>query len=152
MIPAYDGGCDRHQQDGSGGQVFGAFDGFAVFGDTKSASASSAELTASAASTAPITITTAIHSICEISSRKPAAITQTAAKQCIQALCSFVTSKRMPLKAYRKLRSRLRKVKPSFFIFQSVEATKIGKLIKTRSSEPVRSVSTAGTRRSPSPG
>ena len=36
-------------------------------GDTKSAIASSAELTASAASTAPITITTAIHSVCEIS-------------------------------------------------------------------------------------
>lgn len=68
-------------------------------GDTKSASASTAELTASAANTAPITITTAIHSIFEISSRKPANTTHTAAKQCIQALCSFVISKRIPLKA-----------------------------------------------------
>lgn len=68
-------------------------------GDTKSASASTAELTASAANTAPITITQAIHSIFDISSRNPALTTQTAAKQCIQALCSFVISKHIPLKA-----------------------------------------------------
>lgn len=74
------------------------------------------ELIASADNTAPITITTAIHSVWDKPKKKPAITTQIAAKQCIHALCSFCINKRMPLKAYRKLASRLRKVKPLFFI------------------------------------
>ena len=66
-------------------------------GETKSANDSMDELIASA-------------------KKKPAITTQIAAKQCIHALCSFCINKRMPLKAYRKLASRLRKVKPLFFI------------------------------------
>ena len=72
--------------------------------------------TKSANDSAPITITTAIHSVWDKPKKKPAITTQIAAKQCIHALCSFCINKRMPLKAYRKLASRLRKVKPLFFI------------------------------------
>lgn len=85
-------------------------------GETKSANDSMDELIASADNTAPITITTAIHSVWDKPKKKPAITTQIAAKQCIHALCSFCINKRMPLKAYRKLASRLRKVKPLFFI------------------------------------
>ena len=85
-------------------------------GETKSANDSMDELIASADNTAPITITTAIHSVWDKPKEKPAIITQIVAKQCIHALCSFCINKRMPLKAYRKLASRLRKVKPLFFI------------------------------------
>ena len=83
-------------------------------GETKSANDSMDELIASADNTAPITITTAIHSVWDKPKKKPAITTQIAAKQCIHALCSFCINKRMPLKAYRKLASRLRKVKPLF--------------------------------------
>ena len=85
-------------------------------GETKSANDSMDELIASADNTAPITITTAIHSVWDKPKKKPAITTQIAAKQCIHALCSFCINKRMPLKAYRKLASRLLKVKPLFFI------------------------------------
>ena len=69
-------------------------------GETKSANDSMDELIASADNTAPITITTAIHSVCGINRRKkPAITTQIAAKQCIHALCSFCINKRMPLKS-----------------------------------------------------
>ena len=83
-------------------------------GETKSANDSMDELIASADNTAPITITTAIHSVWDKPKKKPAITTQIAAKQCIHALCSFCINKRMPLKAYRKLASR--KGKPLFFI------------------------------------
>ena len=76
-------------------------------GETKSANDSMDELIASADNTAPITITTAIHSVWDKPKKKPAITTQIAAKQCIHALCSFCINKRMPLKAYRKLASRL---------------------------------------------
>ena len=72
-------------------------------GETKSANDSMDELIASADNTAPITITTAIHSVWDKPKKKPAITTQIAAKQCIHALCSFCINKRMPLKAYRKL-------------------------------------------------
>ena len=68
-------------------------------GETKSARASMDELTASAANTAPITIVTAIHSMRESPNTTPAISTQTAAKQWIQALCSFVINSLIPLKA-----------------------------------------------------
>ena len=70
-------------------------------GETKSANDSMDEL---------------IDSVWDKPKKKPAITTQIAAKQCIHALCSFCINKRMPLKAYRKLASRLRKVKPLFFI------------------------------------
>lgn len=89
-------------------------------GETKSAKASIEEFTASAAKTAPITITTATHSIRDKPSRAPAISTQTAAKQCIQALCSFVINSLIPLKANRKLLILFRSVKPSFFICDPV--------------------------------
>ena len=72
-------------------------------GETKSARASMDELTASAANTAPITIVTAIHSMRESPNTTPAISTQTAAKQWIQALCSFVINSLIPLKANLKL-------------------------------------------------
>ena len=86
-------------------------------GETKSARASMDELTASAANTAPITIVTAIHSMRESPNTTPAISTQTAAKQWIQALCSFVINSLIPLKANLKLLALFRNVKPSFFIF-----------------------------------
>ena len=58
-------------------------------GETKSANDSMDELIASADNTAPITITTAIHSVWDKPKKKPAITTQIAAKQCIHALCSF---------------------------------------------------------------
>lgn len=85
-------------------------------GETRSASASIAELIASAANTAPITIETAIHSMGDNPRNIPATITQIAAKQCIQALCSFCINSRIPFNAYRKLANRLWNVKPLFFI------------------------------------
>ena len=78
-------------------------------GETKSANDSMEELTASADNTAPITIVIAIHSVLDKPKKEPAIITQIAVKQCIHALCSFCINKRIPLKAYRKLASRLRK-------------------------------------------
>lgn len=60
-------------------------------GETKSANDSMDELIASADNTAPITITTAIHSVWDKPKKKPAITTQIAAKQCIHALCSFVS-------------------------------------------------------------
>ena len=84
-------------------------------GETKSARASMDELTASAANTAPITIVTAIHSMRESPNTTPAISTQTAAKQWIQALCSFVINSLIPLKANLKLLALFRNVKPSFF-------------------------------------
>ena len=62
-------------------------------GETKSANDSMDELIASADNTAPITITTAIHSVWDKPKKKPAITTQIAAKQCIHALCSNNTSK-----------------------------------------------------------
>ena len=52
-------------------------------GETKSANDSMDELIASADNTAPITITTAIHSVWDKPKEKPAIITQIVAKQCI---------------------------------------------------------------------
>lgn len=86
------------------------------WGETRSASASIAELIASAAKTAPITIQTAIHSKGDNPKNRPADTTQIAAKQWIQALCSCCIKMRIPFNAYRKLANRLRRVKPLFFI------------------------------------
>ena len=66
-------------------------------GETKSANDSMDELIASADNTAPITITTAIHSVWDKPKKKPAITTQIAAKQCIHALCSFCINKVKPL-------------------------------------------------------
>lgn len=101
-------------------------------GETKSARASMDELTASAANTAPITIVTAIHSMRESPNTIPAISTQTAAKQWIQALCSFVINSLIPLKANLKLLALFRNVKPSFFIFIA-SLIEEGKYTKTRS-------------------
>ena len=85
-------------------------------GETRSAIASMDEFTASAASTVPMANTTAIHSVFDMSNANPAIMTQAAAKQCIHALCSFVMSSIIPLKANLKLLSLFLSVNPSFFI------------------------------------
>ena len=74
------------------------------------------ELIASADNTAPITIMTAIHSVWDKPKKKPAITTQTRPQTMYHAFVLARINKRMPLKAYRKLASRLRKVKPLFFI------------------------------------
>ena len=85
-------------------------------GETRSAMASMDEFTASAARTVPMANITDIHSVVDMLKANPAAMTHTAAKQCIHALCSLVMSSFMPLKANLKLLSLFLSVNPSFFI------------------------------------
>ena len=86
------------------------------WGLTKSQRDSIAELKLSAAKTMPQARAIAIHSLIEILNHIPAAITKIVTQLCILALCSYLKSILMPLKAYPKLRTLFFKEKYSCFM------------------------------------
>jgi hypothetical protein len=78
---------------------------FCFSAETKSDNFSMDVFIASAVKTIPIAIRTATHSEIEILKAIPAIITDRAAAECIQALCSLENRTLMPLKANLKLLS-----------------------------------------------